>query len=717
MKSSFSKVNLTLVVASVIATALMALSCQKSGVGPGFRSPNVSFNPSASEFTEVTADCVKSLSNTPLNAGGQTLWLGVYESPWPVDEGQTKSAPVTAVHNTFEVSGYGYMGDWNTQNKANLFFKQTMTKSGSSWTGDTDMRWPGSDYKVRFAAVSPAVANTSNLSWTSTATTAGNPVISYTVNDAVASQLDLLECVTDVADGSGSSVPASGVAMTFQHALTAVTFKVSDFSVAGTVKSVTIEDVYNSGSHVVGSDSWTGQSGSADYSLTGLNQAFSASGDVAVTTGANTLLLMPQTCPSGSKITVVMTIGGKDWTLESSIAGHTWAPGKNVTYVIKPSNDDWLFYMVDISNVPSKVSKDVATDVAVVKSFRQHALGIKEAVAWSINSSTGYSVDGGSTWSTKPSWLSAITPTSGSGGSTGETINATATECGQVAVKVSQSVSGGDEKYFTIMAVVPSFSVSATKKVQFAPGNLQAVIGSGPDATGYVYTASSWKFAEHQYDYIGNAAGNTSFAVGSTVDLFGWVGASASYNSYGLCTNTGSNNEYYGTSSSDVLKTDWGSIPDIVTAYGEGWFTLSNDEWYYLFETRSDASSKYGQSTINSIRGLILLPDEWTLPDNCTFTAGGSYEWAAANAYTLGASGTSNAWCDMEAAGAVFLPVTGSRQGTSVADASGYGYYLSSTTYYAYGAYYVYFISSRVYPNSGFQRMLGQSVRLVKEVN
>ncbi len=274
-----------------------------------------------------------------------------------------------------------------------------------------------------------------------------------------------------------------------------------------------------------------------------------------------------------------------------------------------------------------------------------------------------------------------------------------------------------------VESLPPYFSVSSTKKVQFAPGNLQAVIGSGPDATGYNYTASSWKFAEHQYDCIGNAEGNTSFAVGTTVDLFGWVGASASYDSYGLCKKTGydsSGDVYYGTSATDLLKTDWGSIPAVIAAVGEGWFTLSSDEWYYLFKTRSDASSKYGEcqmTTANgTVTGMLILPDNWTKPSNCTVTPGiGAYDRETYSA--TAASGAFNAWCDMEAAGAVFLPAAGMRMyGTTVNNIGEGGWYWSSTASNVNNAFLIYFLSSYYSSRGNDHRLNGFSVRLVKEI-
>ena len=256
------------------------------------------------------------------------------------------------------------------------------------------------------------------------------------------------------------------------------------------------------------------------------------------------------------------------------------------------------------------------------------------------------------------------------------------------------------------------FSISSTKKMKFSKGNLQAVIGTG--ISDYRATASSWKLAGHQYDFIGDAAGNNSFAVGTTVDLFGWVGASASYDSYGLCTNTSANNAYYGTSDSYALKTEWGSVPGVVSALGSWWRTLTNEENQYLQYFRSDASSKWGHGSINGINGMIILPDVWALPANCSFSAGSS-DWA--NAYTLDASGTTNAWVDMEAAGAVFLPAAGVRDGTSVDGVGSGGLYWTSSVCNVDSAYSVYFFSGLLDSQSALDRYMGFSVRLVKEAN
>ena len=260
------------------------------------------------------------------------------------------------------------------------------------------------------------------------------------------------------------------------------------------------------------------------------------------------------------------------------------------------------------------------------------------------------------------------------------------------------------------------FSVSATKQVQFSQGNLQAVIaGYNGDNT---YTASSWKFAEHQWDYIGYAFADPYFKTGNTVDLFGWVGNSALRNSYGLCKSSPYNNTDYGGSFGEALKSDWGTLA--ITNGGNraysSWYTLNKDEWDYLFSTRTTTSGiRYAKATVNGKSGVILLPDDWSA----------SYH-ALTSADTKTAAYTSNPitaaeWTsDFEAHGAVFLPAAGRRDGTSVSFSyvNSSGHYWSSTSDGINNAYQVFFDNSGLNPSSNPNpnRHYGCSVRLVRDV-
>lgn len=227
------------------------------------------------------------------------------------------------------------------------------------------------------------------------------------------------------------------------------------------------------------------------------------------------------------------------------------------------------------------------------------------------------------------------------------------------------------------------FSVSSNRVVYFAKGNLQNINGE-------------WRFAEHQWDYLGVYSG-------TAWDLFGW---STEYvSNFGMSTTTV--NLHYGLDPYSGRFIDWGTqIGD-----GETWYTLSYNEWIYLLNTRQDAAIKRGVGTVtigtNEIHGLILLPDAWTLPAGLTFNSG-TGSWTL-NQYTAAE------WEQMEAAGAVFLPAAGSRYGTELHEVGAYGSYWSTSSFSEDFAYYMNFYNYDVGGGGRCYRYYGHSVRLVQD--
>ena len=196
-----------------------------------------------------------------------------------------------------------------------------------------------------------------------------------------------------------------------------------------------------------------------------------------------------------------------------------------------------------------------------------------------------------------------------------------------------------------------AFSVSVTQQVHFSQGNLQ-----------YQASTATWRFAEHQYDYVGSANSNMSSTYSGWIDLFGW--GTSGWNSGAVCYQPWSTSttasDYYpgGSSTSDLTGTyaeaDW-AWHNVISNGGNAahlWRTLTQSEWYYILYTRTNAASKRGTGNINGVGGLIILPDNWTLPSGCSFTSGlasSNGDWTR-NSYTFAQ------WTQMEAAGAVFLP-------------------------------------------------------------
>ena len=244
------------------------------------------------------------------------------------------------------------------------------------------------------------------------------------------------------------------------------------------------------------------------------------------------------------------------------------------------------------------------------------------------------------------------------------------------------------------VVVVYSFSVSATKKVLFAPGNLQ-----------YHPANNEWRFAESQTDYIGDANSNCSLTYNGWLDLFCWS-TSATYFGVNISQK---NTDYSGS------FVDWGSN-QIGSDAPNTWRTLTNEEWEYLLNTRTNASSLKGVAQVNGVNGLLFLPDNWTCPAGVTFKSG-FHSTDRKDYFADYQTFTAEQWSELESAGAVFLPAAGYRSGSNVPSLymQRNGCYRSATESDSNNAYYLYFHAGNAkMGNSG--RNGGYSVRLVKDL-
>ena len=254
-------------------------------------------------------------------------------------------------------------------------------------------------------------------------------------------------------------------------------------------------------------------------------------------------------------------------------------------------------------------------------------------------------------------------------------------------------------------AIKAAFSISDSKQIYFSQGNLQ-----------YQASTGTWRFAEHQYDIIGSDNSNISSSYSGWIDLFGWgtSGWNSGANAYQPYSTSKSYSDYYpggdytNNLTGSYANADWGVYNKISNGGNQAglWRTLTKDEWQYLISNRTDARYLRGTATVNGVNGLILLPDNWTLPTGVTFTYGED-GWSQ-NTYSA------SDWSKMEANGAVFLPAAGSR-GKDVGDVGSYGLYWSSSAYDSLDANFLYFSSLDVF-TSWFYRYWGRSVRLVQDV-
>lgn len=181
----------------------------------------------------------------------------------------------------------------------------------------------------------------------------------------------------------------------------------------------------------------------------------------------------------------------------------------------------------------------------------------------------------------------------------------------------------------------PYFSVSSSKKIAFSLGNLQ-----------YNASTNKWRFAENQYDYIGEDNIHISDTYAGWIDLFGW--------------GTGNNPTL---DTFDIVDYFYGSLWETNSINGDEpntWRTLTYLEWKYLLDKRPNAEMLHGVAQVNGTNGLILLPDNWVAPRGVSFTYGFHTD-ESKEAYAEFQTFTKKEWNKLEKSGAIFLPAAGKR--------------------------------------------------------
>ena len=284
---------------------------------------------------------------------------------------------------------------------------------------------------------------------------------------------------------------------------------------------------------------------------------------------------------------------------------------------------------------------------------------------------------------------------------------------------ISVEVSNAVVSDVPIGAITGLFTINANgDQVYFSKGNLQ-----------YIGSASNpyWKFAEYQWDYLGNNQGEDR-------DLFGW-GTSGYHDSddqYNVnyfpwstsrfIVNEDCNRFGYGPStnlpSPDITgyfaNYDWGFYNPIDNGGNQQnqWRTLTMQEWGYLFVTRPTTSgARYAKAQVSGVNGIILLPDDWSF--SC---------YSLINTNQSGASFSSNLisdieWHNIEDQGAVFLPAAGYRDEFSITSIGSSCMYWSASFKDSARAYFMLCDVSLLSPQNYCYRCDGCSVRLVKDYN
>lgn len=239
----------------------------------------------------------------------------------------TRAAMQTNMYNDFKVvAAVKENGTVGTQ----YYMDDVATKTGTNWVPSKVYYWPGSNRQLRFLAWAPTDASFQSVPNNPNATT-----LQYTTPTEAKNQRDIVAAATGFISNPSNDATCTPVGLQFKHLCTAVIIKTGKQMTAGTIKSVSLKGVKNSGTYDMVSSVWTLNNSTADFTISP-NQATTSTtpNGTDLNAGESTFMLLPQTLGADSKLEVAFhdNISGRDRILSASLNGAEWPMGKTVTY-------------------------------------------------------------------------------------------------------------------------------------------------------------------------------------------------------------------------------------------------------------------------------------------------------------------------------------------------------------------------------------------------
>lgn len=254
----------------------------------------------------------------------------------------TRAAMQTSMYNDFKVVAAvkenGNIG-------AQYYMDDVATKTGTNWVPSKVYYWPGSNRQLRFLAWAPTDAAFQSVPNNPNATT-----LQYTTPAETKNQRDIVAAATGFISNPSNDATCTPVGLQFKHLCTAIIIKTGATMTAGTIKSVSLKGVKNSGTYDMVNSAWTLNNSTTDFTISP-NQATTSTtpNGTNLNAGESTFMLLPQTLGADSKLEVAFhdNISGRDRILSASLNGAEWPMGKTVTYRLSITPE----YELNIDNV------------------------------------------------------------------------------------------------------------------------------------------------------------------------------------------------------------------------------------------------------------------------------------------------------------------------------------------------------------------------------
>ena len=256
-----------------------------------------------------------------------------------VNKTQKNQGPTTrgTMNTSTVVDNFGvsanYIQNEGSKKEESFFQDREAKKEGSNnnWFVADNVKWPTAG-TVSFYAYAP-------YQDASFALNDNNKTIHYTVPTDVEKQPDFIVAKSEGKSFSSSSANTP-VDLQFRHALTAITFSVSDDMEKGVINSIKIEGVKGEGDYDLSDNKWdlSNSTTAGPYTVSFAGDEGKVEGKRALTGVANdnkVLMMIPQTLGDGAKVTINITPTDKSAVnLTFDLKDTQWVAGNHVTYLL-----------------------------------------------------------------------------------------------------------------------------------------------------------------------------------------------------------------------------------------------------------------------------------------------------------------------------------------------------------------------------------------------
>lgn len=243
----------------------------------------------------------------------------------------TRASMQTTMYDQFNVVAQLKKSDGNIAPR--YYMNEVATKQGVVWQPSSSIYYWPDNGSLRFLAWAPIDAELDE-SPVKPSEDVNKTTIKYTVPAELSKQRDLVAAATGYNASPVGGVCAP-VSLQFKHLCTAVVVKTGATMAPGTIKSVTVTNVRNSGTYDMLRSAWTLNDATTSYTV---SPDMATGSTTAEGTKLNaddaTFMLLPQTLGADSKLEVMFhdNISGRDRLLTASLNGAEWPMGKTVTY-------------------------------------------------------------------------------------------------------------------------------------------------------------------------------------------------------------------------------------------------------------------------------------------------------------------------------------------------------------------------------------------------